>query len=63
MNEMSEHNRQLMRRYGITTTTKQLYWYKHYCYEKWQDAINYAVLDSRRPAAEHAASIDPESEK
>lgn len=51
MNDVTEHERQLMRRYGIRTQTKQLYWYKQYCYERLQDAINYALIDSQRTTA------------
>ncbi|MDF2177001.1 hypothetical protein P2G88_01875 [Aliiglaciecola sp. CAU 1673] len=48
MKQISEVDRQKMRQYGISETSKTLYWYNNYCYEKLQDAINYAQLDAIR---------------
>ncbi|MBN7818386.1 hypothetical protein [Bowmanella yangjiangensis] len=60
MNDINKHNQTLMRQYGISTTYKQLYWYKQYCYEKLQDAINYARLDTEHDVIVPASPVTDE---
>jgi len=45
---VSEEEKKLMTRYGITSTTKVIYAYKKHRYENITDALCYAERDSRR---------------
>ncbi len=45
---INEEDEMLMNEYGITRTTKNIYHYKDYSYEKLSDAHNYAKIDSTR---------------
>ena len=42
---MTEEEKELMNRYGITVEQKSVYTYKAYKYEHLKDALNYAKLD------------------
>jgi len=43
---MTEEEKELMKRYGITVETKNVYSYKGYKYEYLKDALNYAKVDA-----------------
>jgi len=43
---MTEEEKELMKRYGITVETKNVYSYKGYKYEHLKDALNYANVDA-----------------
>ena len=43
---MSEDDKVLMAQYGITAETVTIYSYKEHRYDKLQDAVNFAKLDS-----------------
>ena len=45
--KMNEDNK-MMARYGITSTSKVIYSYKQHRYEKIEDALRYAEIDSIR---------------
>ena len=50
---MTEEEKELMKRYGITVEPKSVYSYKGYKYEHLKDALNYAkVVD-----AAHKSSV------
>ena len=44
---MSEDDKALMAQYGITSEPKLIYSYKEHRYDKLQDAINFARLDTK----------------
>lgn len=44
---MSENDIALMAQYGITSEPKLIYSYKEHRYDKLQDAINFAILDTK----------------
>ncbi|WP_455196964.1 hypothetical protein [Kaarinaea lacus] len=44
---MSEDDKALMAQYGITAEAITIYSYKEHRYEKLQDAVNFAQLDTR----------------
>jgi hypothetical protein len=46
--KMTEEDRTLMERYGITSATKMLYFYKEYRYESAADALHYAKGETKR---------------
>jgi hypothetical protein len=46
--KMTEENRTLMGQYGITSTSKMMYFYKQYRYEKLSDALHYAKGETKR---------------
>jgi len=43
---MTEADKMLMTRYGITSTSKMIYAYKQYKYENLSDVLRYAERDS-----------------
>lgn len=43
---MSENDKALMTQYGITAEAITIYSYKEHRYEKLQDAVNFARLDT-----------------
>ena len=46
---MSEEETALMAKYGITTETHTVYYYKEHRYEKLKDALNFAEIDTNPP--------------
>ena len=52
--DMTEEEKELMKRYGITVEPKSVYSYKGYKYEHLKDALNYAKVD---PGAAHKPSV------
>ena len=44
---MSEDDKVLMAQYGITAETITIYSYKEHRYDKLQDAVNFARLDTK----------------
>ena len=51
---MSEEEKGLMNRYGITVEQKSMYTYKGYKYELLKEALNYAEPDA---GAAHKSSV------
>ncbi len=51
---MTEEQKELMKRYGITVESKSVYFYKGYKYGHLKDALNYAKVDA-------GAGTQPES--
>lgn len=51
---MTEEEKELMKRYGITVEPKSVYSYKGYKYEHLKDALNYAKVDA---GAAHKSSV------
>lgn len=48
---MTEEEKELMERYGITVERKSVYFFKGYKYEHLKDALNYARTDADRQRA------------
>jgi hypothetical protein len=46
---MTEEEKELTNRYGITATDKTVYHYKGYKYDRLQDALNYAKTGRGAP--------------
>ena len=44
---MSEDDKALMAQYGISSEPKLIYCYKEHRYDKLQDAVNFARLDTK----------------
>ena len=51
---MTEEEKELMNRYGITVEQKSVYTYKDHKYERLRDALNYARAEA---AAAHKSSV------
>ena len=47
---MNEEDRRTMEAHGITCATRNVYFYKEYKYERLDDAVRYAEIDTRRSA-------------
>jgi hypothetical protein len=45
--EMSKQEEKLMTEYGITSSTKTVYFYKEYRYGRFSDALSYAKSDKK----------------
>ena len=45
---MNKDEEKLMSHYGITCSSKMLYFYKQYRYENITDALNFAEIDNKR---------------
>ena len=45
---MSEQDEVLMAEHGITSSSKTVYYYKGYRYDRLSDALSYAKSDTRR---------------
>ena len=45
---MNSKDRQTMDAHGITCTTRNVYFYKQYKYDRLEDAVRYAEIDARR---------------
>ena len=48
LTQMSEKEKQLMERYGITCVQKPVYLYKDFRYDNLNDALRYAETDMKR---------------
>ncbi len=48
----------MMQRYGINCEQKAIYSYKHYHYDKLEDAINYAKLEHELADSNHKSEHD-----
>jgi hypothetical protein len=48
---MSEQDKTLMAEYGVTSSTKTVYFYKEYRYDRLSDALSYAKSDTKRAEA------------
>lgn len=48
-----QNNDAAMQRYGITCEQIVIYSYKHYHYDKLEDAINFAKLEHERANSKH----------
>jgi hypothetical protein len=46
--KVTEEDRTLMGRYGITSASKMMYFYKEYRYENLSDALHYAESEAKR---------------
>ena len=46
---MTEEEKELMKRFGITVEQKSVYTNKGYKYEHLKDALNYATVDAGAP--------------
>lgn len=44
---MNEDNKALMAQFGITTESKTIYCYKEHRYDRLEDAVNFAKLESQ----------------
>lgn len=51
---MTEEEKALMKRFGITVEQKSVYTYKGYKYEHLKDALNYAKIDA---GATHKSTV------
>jgi hypothetical protein len=47
---MTEEERELMKRYGITAEQKMVYTFKGYRYDQLKNAVKYAESEARRRA-------------
>ena len=47
MDEVSENDKSLMAEYGVTSSTKRVYFYKGYRYDRLSDALSYASSDTK----------------
>jgi len=56
-NKISEEDKSLMKKYGITHTNKVVYQYKDYHYTNLTDAINYAKSREDKDIAASKAPI------
>ncbi|MEJ2604264.1 MAG: hypothetical protein P8172_13425 [Gammaproteobacteria bacterium] len=45
---MNQKDRQTMEAHGITRGTKDVYFYKEYKYDRLDDAVRFARIDTRR---------------
>ncbi len=45
---MNEKDRQAMEAHGITCATRNVYFYKEYKYDRLDDAVRYAEIDTKR---------------
>jgi hypothetical protein len=45
---MSEQDKNLMEKYGITSTPRTVYFYKEFRYDRLADALAYAKNDTKR---------------
>jgi hypothetical protein len=45
---MNEEKTELMTRYGITSRMKEIYFYKQYRYDNFEDALRFAERDAER---------------
>jgi hypothetical protein len=45
---MNQKDRQTMEAHGITCATKDVFFYKEYKYDRLDDAIRFAEIDTRR---------------
>ena len=45
--EMTEESRIAMERYGITSASKMMYFYKEYRYDNFSDALKYAKSEAK----------------
>lgn len=57
---MNDDDRKLMQTLGITLSRKNVYAYKDFRYERLDDAIRYAEIDSRREAPKSESTISPQ---
>ena len=53
---MTEEEKELMQRFGITVEQKSVYTYKGHKYERLKDALNYAKIDAGTP---HKSGVPP----
>lgn len=54
---MNDDDRKLMHALGITVARKNVYSYKEFRYERLDDAIRYAEIDTRRDVAKAGRKI------
>ena len=45
---MHDKDKQTMEAHGITSATRNVYFYKEYKYDRLDDAVRYAEIDARR---------------
>ena len=45
---MHDKDKQTMETHGITSATRNVYFYKEYKYDRLEDAVRYAEIDARR---------------
>lgn len=45
---MNEKDKQAMDAHGITSATRNVYFYKDFKYDRLDDAVRYAEIDARR---------------
>jgi len=45
---MNEKDKQTMEAHGITHASRDIYFYKDYKYDRLDDAVRYAEIDTRR---------------
>jgi hypothetical protein len=48
---MSEQDKTLMAEYGVTSSTKTVYFYKEYRYDRLSDVLSYDKSDTKRAKA------------
>jgi hypothetical protein len=46
--KMNQKDRETMEAHGITCATKNVYFYKEYKYDRLDDAVRFAEIDTRR---------------
>jgi hypothetical protein len=45
---MHDKDKQTMETHGITSATRNVYFYKEYKYDRLEDAVRYAEIDAKR---------------